>query len=91
MSEFTARSVAIFFSVYSSGEKLARSLRQCCTHVAILSGYSEEISRKFDCIITETGLLNEREIQTILDSSTALVLIEKAVGKMPQAKMLNIL
>ena len=86
MSEFTARSVAIFFSVYSSGEKLARSLRQCCTHVAILSGYSEEISRKFDCIITETGLLNEREIHTILDSSTALVLIEKAVGKMPQAK-----
>ncbi len=86
MSESSAKSVGVFFSIYSRAEKLARSLRQCGTHVTILSGYSDEISRQFDCIVAEMELLNEGEIQTILDSSIALVLIEKAIGEPRQAE-----
>lgn len=79
MRESSARSIGVFLSEISKGEKLARSLRECGASVAILNGYSEDLSRQFDCIVAEIGLLNEREIQAILDSSTALVLIEKAV------------
>ena len=82
MRESSARSIGVFLSEISKGEKLARSLRECGAFVAILNGYSEDLSRQFDCIVAEIGLLKEREIQAVLDSSTALVLLEKAAEEL---------
>jgi len=82
MRESSARSIGVFLSEISKGEKLARSLRECGASVAILNGYSEDLSRQFDCIVAEIGLLKEREIQAVLDSSTALVLLEKAAEEL---------